>query len=83
MAKKWLIGLFCAILGGSFLVFNVFSKQLSGDNHENRLLTTLPSVLQGPLSGLIARLDSFFVDNSPWTPGWTTSCSAPPRATRC
>ena len=66
MAKKWLIGLFCAILGGSFLVFNVFSKQLSGDNHENRLLTTLPSVLQGPLSGLIARLDSFFVDNSPF-----------------
>ena len=66
MCKKILIGLFCAILGGSFLIFNIFSRQLSGDNHENRLLTTLPSVLQGPLSGLPARLDSFLTDNSPF-----------------
>ena len=66
MAKKLVIGLFCLILGGSFLVFNIFSRQLSGDNHENRLLTTLPEVFQGPLSGLPGRLDQFIADNSPF-----------------
>lgn len=44
MAKKIVIGLFCLVLGGSFLMFNIFSRQLSGDNHENRLLTSLPEV---------------------------------------
>lgn len=66
MAKKLVIGLFCLVLGGSFLVFNIFSRQLSGDNHENRLLTTLPEVFQGSLSGLPGRLDQFIADNSPF-----------------
>ncbi len=34
-----LIGVFCAVLGLSFAVFNIFSKQLSMDSHENRLMT--------------------------------------------
>ena len=42
MCKKILAALFCGTLGLSFLIFNIFSKQLSGDNHENRLLTGLP-----------------------------------------
>ena len=46
MCKKILAALFCGVLGLSFLIFNIFSKQLSGDNHENRLLTGLPQVLQ-------------------------------------
>ena len=66
MAKKLLAIVFCVVLGTSFLVFNIFSRQLSGDNHENRLLTTLPQVLEGPLSGLPSRLDSFLTDNSPF-----------------
>lgn len=66
MAKKIVIWLFCLVLGGSFLVFNIFSRQLSGDNHENRLLTSLPEVFQGSLSGLPGRLDQFIADNSPF-----------------
>lgn len=66
MTKKIVVWLFCLILGGSFLVFNIFSRQLSGDNHENRLLTTLPEVFQGSLSGLPGRLDQFIADNSPF-----------------
>ena len=34
------IGLFVGGMSLAFPVFNVFSKQLSLDNHENRLLTT-------------------------------------------
>ena len=63
MTKKIVVWLFCLILGGSFLVFNIFSRQLSGDNHENRLLTTLPEVFQGSLSGLPGRLDQFMAPN--------------------
>ena len=58
--------LFCAVLGLSFAVFNIFSKQLSMDSHENRLMTGLPQVLQSPLSELPRNLDNFFVDNSPF-----------------
>ena len=66
MLKKIWIALFCGVLGLSFLIFNVFSKQLSGDNHENRLLTGLPQVLQSPLAQLPDQLDSFLADNSPF-----------------
>lgn len=37
-------GAFCAVIGLAFPVFNVFSKQLSMDSHENRLMTGLPQV---------------------------------------
>ena len=33
------VGAFCAVIGLAFPVFNVFSKQLSMDSHENRLMT--------------------------------------------
>lgn len=58
--------LFCAAVGLPFLLFNVFSRQLSADNHENRLLTTLPDVFTGPLPGLLERLDTFLADNAPF-----------------
>lgn len=35
-AQKIFIAIFCAVLGLSFAVFNIFSKQLSMDSHENR-----------------------------------------------
>lgn len=60
------IALFCGVLGLSFAVFNIFSKQLSMDSHENRLMTGLPQVLQSPIGQLPAKLDAFFVDNSPF-----------------
>lgn len=66
LSQKIFITLFCGVLGLSFPLFNLFSKQLSMDNHENRLLTSLPTVLQSPLRELPARLDEFFVDNSPF-----------------
>lgn len=66
MLKKIWIALFCGVLGLSFLIFNIFSKQLSRDNHENRLLTGLPQVLQSPLSQMPEQLDNFLADNSPF-----------------
>lgn len=60
------IGVFCAVIGLSFPVFNVFSKRLSMDRHESRLATGLPQVLQSPLPQLPRNLDSFLVDNSPF-----------------
>ena len=65
-AQRLLLLLFCGVLGLSFVVFNVFSKQLSMDSHENRLMTGLPQVLQSPLRELSRNLDNFFVDNSPF-----------------
>ena len=65
-AQTILIVVFCAVLGLSFAVFNIFSKQLSMDSHENRLMTGLPQVLQSPLRELSKNLDNFFVDNSPF-----------------
>ena len=63
-------GLFIAlILGGlglAFPVFNIFSKQLSMDNHENRLLTTLPDVFRQPIGKLPDALNTFLADNSPF-----------------
>ena len=35
--KIGFIGVFCAVIGLAFPVFNIFSKQLSMDSHENRL----------------------------------------------
>lgn len=66
LAQKLFIALFCGVLGLSFPLFNLFSRQLSMDNHENRLLTTLPTVLQSPLRELPAQLDAFLADNSPF-----------------
>ena len=40
--KIGFIGVFCAVIGLAFPVFNIFSKQLSMDSHENRLMTGLP-----------------------------------------
>ena len=60
------VGAFCAVIGLAFPVFNVFSKQLSMDSHENRLMTGLPQVLNSPLRELPRNLDNFLVDNSPF-----------------
>ena len=60
------IGVFCAVIGLSFPVFNVFSKRLSMDRHESRLATGLPQVLHSPLRELPRNLDNFLVDNSPF-----------------
>ena len=60
------VGAFCAAIGLAFPVFNVFSKQLSMDSHENRLMTGLPQVLNSPLRELPQNLDNFLVDNSPF-----------------
>lgn len=60
------IGLFVGGVSLAFPVFNVFSKQLSLDNHENRLLTTLPDVLASPLGKLPDALNTFLADNSPF-----------------
>ena len=65
-AQTIFIVIFCAVLGLSFAVFNIFSKQLSMDSHENRLMTGLPQVLQSPVRELSKNLDNFFVDNSPF-----------------
>ena len=67
--KIGFIAVFCAAVGLTFPVFNIFSKQLSMDSHENRLMTGLPQVLQSPLSQLPRSLDNFFVDNSPFRCG--------------
>ena len=64
--KIGFIGVFCAIIGLAFPVFNIFSKQLSMDSHENRLMIGLPQVLNSPLRELPKNLDNFFVDNSPF-----------------
>lgn len=89
IAQTLFIILFCAVLGLSFPVFNIFSKQLSMDSHENRLMTGLPQVLQSPLRELSKNLDNFFVDNSPFryqfvllNAGLDYNCSAPAKATR-
>ena len=47
--KIGFIGVFCAVIGLAFPIFNIFSKQLSMDSHENRLMTGLPQVLHSPL----------------------------------
>ena len=64
--KIGFIGVFCAVVGLAFPIFNIFSKQLSMDSHENRLLTGLPQVLHSPLRELPRNLDNFLVDNSPF-----------------
>lgn len=66
LRQKIFIALFCGVLGLSFPLFNIFSRQLSLDNHENRLLTSLPAVLESPLRELPGKLDSFIADNSPF-----------------
>ncbi len=58
--------LFCALVGLPFLVFNLFSSRLSLDNHENRLLTTLPQVLASAPKEFLPNLNTFLLDNSPF-----------------
>lgn len=90
--KIGFIGVFCAVIGLAFPIFNIFSKQLSMDSHENRLMTGLPQVLHSPLRELPRNLDNFLVDNSPFRYqfvlvnaglGWIMRCSAQARAIRC
>ena len=52
-AQKIFISIFCAVLGLSFAVFNIFSKKLSMDSHENRLMTGLPRVFSVSSSEMI------------------------------
>lgn len=59
-------GAFGAVVGLSFVGFNLLSPWLSLDNHENRLLTGLPEVLASPPRQLLNNLDTFLVDNSPF-----------------
>lgn len=66
LRQKIFIALFVGCLSTAFLVFNIFSRQLSTDNHENRFLTTLPDVLKAPIGQLPTALDAFFTDNSPF-----------------
>ena len=64
--KIGFIAVFCAAVGLTFPVFNIFSKQLSMDSHENRLMTGLPQVLQSPLSSCRVVRTIFLSDNSPF-----------------
>lgn len=66
LPQTCLAAVFCGAISLAFPVFNIFSRQLSLDNHENRLLTTLPTVLASPLEELPNALNTFFADNSPW-----------------
>ncbi|MBQ7859152.1 MAG: hypothetical protein IJ347_03335 [Faecalibacterium sp.] len=66
LLQKLFIAVFCGVLGLSLVVFNTFSKQLSQDNHENRLLTALPTVLQSAPRDFLHNLDAFLVDNAPF-----------------
>ena len=58
--KIGFIGVFCAVIGLAFPVFNIFSKQLSMDSHENRLMTGLPQVLQARCGSCRAILTTFW-----------------------
>ena len=51
--KIGFIAVFCAAVGLTFPVFNIFSKQLSMDSHENRLMTGLPRVFTVSSSEMI------------------------------
>lgn len=84
------VGAFCAVIGLAFPVFNVFSKQLSMDSHENRLMTGLPQMLNSRCGNCRGISITFWWTILPsatslcWsTPGWTMRCSAQARAIRC
>lgn len=67
MGKKVFLCLVIIVLFLSFTVFNIFSKQLSMDNHENRFLTTFPQVLQAnSFSEFKQSLNDFIADNAPF-----------------
>ena len=51
------VGAFCAVIGLAFPVFNVFSKQLSMDSHENRLMTGLPRTFTLSSSEILEALE--------------------------
>lgn len=53
--KIGFIGVFCAVIGLAFPVFNIFSKQLSMDSHENRLMTRPAAGAAKPAAGAAAQ----------------------------
>ena len=55
--KIGFIGVFCAVIGLAFPVFNIFSKQLSMDSHENRLMTGLPRTFTLSSSEILEALE--------------------------
>ena len=67
MAKKVFVSVLALVLSLSFVLFNIFSKQLSMDNHENRFLTRFPAVLAsrtGP--EFIHNMNEFMIDSAPF-----------------
>lgn len=67
MAKKAFVGILALILSLSFVLFNIFSKQLSMDNHENRFLTRFPAVLQSrTVPEFISNMNDFMIDSAPF-----------------
>lgn len=75
VAQALFITIFCAVLGLSFAVFNIFSKQLSMDSHENRLMTGLPQVLQSPPAGTKPQSGQLFCGQFPFpVPVCLTEC---------
>ena len=67
MAKKVFVGILAFVLSLSFVLFNIFSKQLSMDNHENRFLTRFPEVLQSrTVPEFINNMNEFMIDSAPF-----------------
>ena len=67
MAKKVFVGILALTLSLSFVLFNIFSKQLSMDNHENRFLTRFPAVLESKtLPEFINNMNDFMIDSAPF-----------------
>ena len=67
MAKKVFVSALAVILGLSFVLFNIFSKQLSMDNHENRFLTRFPAVLESKtIPEFINNMNEFMIDSAPF-----------------
>ena len=67
MAKRVFIGMLALTLSLSFVLFNIFSKQLSMDNHENRFLTRFPAVLESKtIPEFIDNMNDFMIDSAPF-----------------
>ena len=67
MAKKVFVSVLAVILSLSFVLFNIFSKQLSMDNHENRFLTRFPAVLASKtIPEFINNMNEFMIDSAPF-----------------
>ena len=67
MAKKVFVCVLALVLSLSFVLFNIFSKQLSMDNHENRFLTRFPAVLASKTGPeFIHNMNEFMIDSAPF-----------------